>query len=77
MSVQGLRLLGFLLLSLALTELHATASPLFSRGYTVIPAPQKVSLGAKDFEFTRAWRVELGPGVHGLWVKTSERNRLL
>src|SRR4051794_9852046 len=41
----------------------ATSSPLFSRGYTVLPAPQKVSLGAKDFELTRAWRLELGPGV--------------
>jgi hexosaminidase len=41
----------------------ATSSPLFSRGYTVIPAPQKVSLGAKDFQFTRAWRVELGAGI--------------
>ena len=29
----------------------------------MIPAPQKVSLGTKDFEFTRAWRLELGPGV--------------
>jgi hexosaminidase len=39
------------------------SSPLFSRGYTVIPAPQKVNLGAKDFQFTRAWRVELGAGI--------------
>jgi hypothetical protein len=29
----------------------------------VIPTPQKVTLGAKDFELTRAWRVELGPEV--------------
>ena len=41
----------------------ATSSPLFSRGYTVIPAPQKVPLGTNDFEFTRAWRLELGPGI--------------
>jgi hexosaminidase len=41
----------------------ATSSPLFSRGYTVIPAPQKVSLGAKDFEFTHTWRLDLGPGI--------------
>jgi hypothetical protein len=41
----------------------ATVSPLFARGYTVLPSPQSVSLGPKDFEFTTAWRLELGPGV--------------
>ncbi len=45
------------------TSYAATSSPLFSRGYTVIPAPQKVSLGTKDFEFTQAWGVELGLGI--------------
>lgn len=41
----------------------ATASPLFARGYTVLPSPQSVSLGPKDFEFTNAWQLELGLGV--------------
>ena len=41
----------------------ATVSPLVSRGYAVLPAPQKVALGPNDFEFTSAWHVELGPGV--------------
>jgi hexosaminidase len=41
----------------------ATSSPLISRGYTVLPTPQKVELGVKDFEFTGAWRLELGQGV--------------
>ena len=41
----------------------ATASPLLARGYTVIPEPQKVTLGGPDFEFTTSWRLELGPGV--------------
>jgi hypothetical protein len=41
----------------------ATSSALFARRYTVLPSPQKVQLGAKDFEFTRAWRLELGTGV--------------
>src|SRR5215472_12486145 len=40
-----------------------TASPLLARGYTVIPEPQKVTLGGPDFEFTTSWRLELGPGV--------------
>ena len=41
----------------------ATASPLFARGYTVIPEPQKVTLTGQDFEFSPSWRLELGPGV--------------
>ena len=40
----------------------SSSSCCFSRGYTVIPAPQKVRLGTNDLEFTRAWRLELGPG---------------
>jgi hypothetical protein len=41
----------------------ATASPLFARGYTVVPEPQKVTLSGQDFEFAPSWRLELGPGV--------------
>jgi len=41
----------------------ATASPLFARGYMVIPEPQKVTLTGQDFEFASSWRLELGPGV--------------
>ena len=39
------------------------ASPLFARGYTVIPEPQKVTLSGEDFEFGTSWQLELGPGV--------------
>ena len=38
-------------------------SPLFDRGYTVLPAPQNVSLAQKDAEFTRDWRVRLEASV--------------
>lgn len=41
----------------------ATASPLYSRGYTVLPEPQKVTLGARDFQFDAGWRLEAGQGV--------------
>ncbi|MGH9327212.1 MAG: glycoside hydrolase family 20 zincin-like fold domain-containing protein [Terriglobia bacterium] len=41
----------------------ATASPLYARGYTVIPQPQQVELQGPDFEFGAGWRIELGPGV--------------
>ena len=53
----------FSLLSMAAPTSAATASPLLARGYTVIPEPQKVTLGGPDFEFTTSWRLELGPGV--------------
>ncbi len=54
---------ALLLLGLGSIAMSATVSPLMTRGYTVIPAPQKVKLGEKDFEFTRGWRVELGAGL--------------
>jgi hexosaminidase len=38
-------------------------SPLFARGYTIIPDPQKVSLGASDFVFDRSWRLKLDRSV--------------
>src|SRR5262249_30812152 len=39
-------------------------SPLYERGYTVMPEPQKVTLGAKDFRVDSSWRLEIGPGVN-------------
>lgn len=41
----------------------ATSSPLFARGYTVLPSPQRVHLGTNDFEFTHAWGLETGAGI--------------
>ncbi|MGH9327483.1 MAG: glycoside hydrolase family 20 zincin-like fold domain-containing protein [Terriglobia bacterium] len=44
---------------------HAeTVTPLFARGYTVLPAPQQVNLQPGDFEFGNGWKLELGPGVN-------------
>ena len=57
-----IRAIGVLVVLLAPKYVFAT-SPLFARGYTVLPSPQKVHLGAKDFEFTHGWRLELGTGV--------------
>jgi hexosaminidase len=54
---------GALLLTGALHGNTATVSPLFARGYTVIPTPQKVTLGTNEFELTRAWHLELGQGI--------------
>ncbi len=49
--------------ALCVLSKSATVSPLFSRGYTVIPSPQKVTLRSGDFEFNRNWRLELAPGI--------------
>jgi hypothetical protein len=55
------------LLALALTlssanVLSSTVSPLTSRGYTVVPEPQRVKL-AGDFEFKAGWKLVLGEKV--------------
>jgi len=41
----------------------ATLSPLYGRGYTVIPEPQNVTLGGGDFRFGDGWELALGKGV--------------
>jgi hypothetical protein len=43
--------------------LAATVSPLYSRGYTVIPEPQRVTLRGSDFRFGDGWQLELGRSV--------------
>jgi hexosaminidase len=52
-----------LLFSIGLSA--ATLSPLYERGYTVMPEPQKVTLGAGDFAFSSNWRLEVGAGIAG------------
>lgn len=40
-----------------------SVSVLFARGYTVLPEPQEVSLGAADYSFGSAWKLQIGSGV--------------
>ena len=40
-----------------------TVSPLFARGYTVLPQPREVTLKDNDFRFGSNWRVLIGSGV--------------
>src|SRR6516164_10503547 len=40
-----------------------SVSSLYVRGYTAIPAPQRVKLEGNDFRLTAAWRLQLGPEV--------------
>jgi len=69
---------------IALTSLHALpVSPLYVRGYTVIPEPQRVELKGGDFEFGSGWRIELGSNViptdvaaESLKEQLAERHRL-
>ena len=42
-----------------------TVSALYSKGYSVIPGPQKVTLTGDDFVLSDGWQVELGRGVPG------------
>jgi len=39
-------------------------SPLYVRGYTVIPPPQTLQLKRTDFSIDETWRLEPGSGVH-------------
>lgn len=41
----------------------AGTSPLFARGYTVIPEPQQTELRGGDFAFGEGWRLLAGDGV--------------
>jgi hypothetical protein len=67
----------FLLVSIATSASAATSSPLFARGYTLIPTPQKVNLRASDFEFTRGWRLELGTGIQADDIAAQSLNEQL
>ena len=50
---------------IAIPFLHGdTVSPLTARGYAVLPIPQKVSLGQRDFALTDGWRLTLERGVN-------------
>src|SRR5260370_1861196 len=50
-----------------------TISPLYARGYTVMPQPQGVQLGPADFAFSGDWKLELqGARPDDIAVKTLE-----
>ena len=53
-----------------------TASPLFERGYAVLPTPQKAEVGQKDIEITHAWRIDVDKTAQGD-IAPRELNALL
>ncbi len=55
--------LSALLLSAVPYALAGTTSPLFARGYAVLPEPRQVTLRAGDFTFGNGWRVEKSNAV--------------
>ena len=55
----------------------ATASPLYARGYTVLPSPQKVKLGERDFRFGQDWRLRLAPGISSSDIAITSLNEEL
>lgn len=56
---------GFFLLAICLASVidAATPSVLFSRGYTVLPQPQRIELTPRDFVFGPGWHLVLESGV--------------
>ncbi len=52
-----------LLFPLSASTHGQSVSPLGARGFTVIPPPQSVKLGAQDFPFGNDRRLELAPDV--------------
>jgi hypothetical protein len=66
------------LLIAPLTLAHgAVVSPLFARGYTLIPTPQRVKLAGRDFTFSADWRLQLGSSVKPGDPAVQELQRLL
>src|SRR5271157_1234494 len=60
---RGMPALATLLLMGIHPLLAETLSPLTARGYTVLPIPQTVALGPRDFALTDGWQVVLERGV--------------
>jgi len=58
-----LLLIGGITLAVCSWASAETTSPLFGRGYTVIPEPQRVSLGSGDFQFTQNWGLQVDKSV--------------
>src|SRR6267378_1925934 len=51
-----------------------TVSPLYARGYTVLPQPQAVKLGSLDFVFSPHWKLELqGVGPSDIAVQLLQK----
>ena len=52
-----------ILLVMASATRALAVTPLFARGYTVLPAPQSVTFTGADFPLTSGWQLELAGGV--------------
>jgi hexosaminidase len=67
MAGRAAKLIGLIVLFMSAcfvgTGHAASSSPLFTRGYTVLPEPQTVDLKAGDFELGGGWSLELGSSV--------------
>jgi hexosaminidase len=61
---------GLLLVLTSYGASAASVSPLFARGYAVIPEPQKVELKSTDFQLDNQWGLRPGDGVNANDVAT-------
>ena len=57
--------------------IFAGVSPLYVRGYTVIPEPQKTELAGAEFLFDDGWRLNVGEGVRSNDVAVESLKELL
>ena len=68
---------ALLLLLISGSGYASAVSPLFARGYTVVPEPQKVQLKAGDFQLDSRWSVRLGQGISASDVAVESLQELL
>ena len=65
--------LSGLLLGAGLPQLYGFVTELRSRGYSLIPAPQKVELQDRDFELDNTWGIESTVGDTRIAVRRLRR----
>ncbi len=67
----------FLLIVITTVSLAQSVSPLLSRGYTVLPVPQRVQLSTGDITLNDDWSLQFGTGVNSHDIAADELHRLL
>src|SRR5437868_576940 len=71
MRVQPMLLRAIICAAIYAAAAHAaTVSPLAAAGYSVLPAPQRVTLKGAEFQFAPTWRLQLDEGVKETSVAT-------
>jgi hypothetical protein len=56
-------IVAVLLITLFRCGMAQTVSPLYARGYTVIPQPQRGHMDGRDFTFNEEWKLQVDASV--------------